>query len=337
MNNVNTKQSGLTLIELMVALAIGSFLMIGTIQIYNQSRQAFVVNESIARVQETAQFAMDTIEADLRMASNWGRNSRALAVEGRSIIGTVNPNALPQPAVNCAPDWVLNLGMPIDGVNNGYGLACPATGGAQAESDVITIRRATVAHVDPEAGRLQIQSSRIQGELFVNGLVPPGFSAATAASAADDPRDPAFDSETHNLIITSYYVSPTSALINGVPTLRRHRLTTDGVGPTIVDEEVAPGVENLQIQLGVDIDADNTVDRYVNPGNAIYNPTAVGYVPGARIMTARIWMIVRGVDIEPGVQDGRNYQPAGTALGVPNDQFRRMQVSKTILLRNART
>jgi type IV pilus assembly protein PilW len=67
------KQRGLTLVEMMVALAIGSFLMIGAIQIYTQSREAFVINESIARVQETAQFAMDTIEADLRMASNWGR------------------------------------------------------------------------------------------------------------------------------------------------------------------------------------------------------------------------------------------------------------------------
>ena len=74
-----TSQSGMTLVELLVALAIGSFLMIGTIQVYNQSRQAFIINESIARVQETAQFAMDTIEADLRMASNWGLHSRGLA------------------------------------------------------------------------------------------------------------------------------------------------------------------------------------------------------------------------------------------------------------------
>jgi len=332
------KQSGITLIELMVALAIGSFLMIGAIQIYNQSRQAFVVNESIARVQETAQFALDTIEADLRMASNWGRNSRGLAVEGRSIIGDANPNGLPQPDDVCSADWVLNLALPIDGVNNGYGLACPATGGSQANSDVITIRRASVAHVDPLAGQLQIQSTRIQGEIFSNGAVPVTFSSTTAAAAADDPRDPAFDSETHNLIVTSYYVSPTSALINGVPTLRRHRLIGGGLaGPRIVDEEVAPGIENLQIQLGVDVDADNTVDRYVNPGDAIYNPTAVGYVPGARIMTARIWMVVRGVTIEPGIQDNRDFEPGDVDLGVQNDTFRRMQVSKTILLRNSRT
>jgi len=324
MKTLTTKQTGLTLVELMVALAIGSFLMIGAIQIYNQSRQAFVINESIARVQETAQFAMDTIEADLRMASNWGRNSRGLAVEGRSIIGDANPNGLPQPGANCAADWVLNLALPIDGTNNGYGLACAATGGNQANSDVVTIRRASVAATALEAGRLQIQTTRIQGEVFADGAMPVGFTVA--------------DSATHNLVVTSYYVSPTSTLINGVPTLRRHRLIGGGVaGPRIVDEEVAPGIENLQIQLGVDVDQDNTVDRYVNPGDAVYNPIAVGYIPGARVMTARIWMIVRGVNIEPGVRDSRDYEPGDVDLGVQNDNFRRMQISKTILLRNARS
>lgn len=326
MKTMTTRQTGLTLVELMVALAIGSFLMIGAIQIYNQSRQAFVINESIARIQETAQFAMDTIEADLRMASNWGRNSRGLAVEGRSIIGDANPNGLPQPADNCAVDWVLNLALPIDGTNNGYGLACAATGGSQANSDVVTIRRASVLAIDPAAvgaGRLMIQTTRIQGEIFAGVAIPAGFSAA--------------DSATHSLIVTSYYVSPTSTLINGVPTLRRHRLIGGGAGVRIVDEEVAPGIENLQIQFGIDVDQDNTVDRYVNPGDPIYNPTAVGYIPGARVMTARIWMIIRGVTIEPGVQNDRPYLPGDVNLGVQNDSFRRMQVSKTILLRNART
>ena len=68
----------MTLVELVVALAIGSFLMIGAIQVYNQSRQTFVINESIARVQETAQFAMETVEVDLRMASNCGAGTAAI-------------------------------------------------------------------------------------------------------------------------------------------------------------------------------------------------------------------------------------------------------------------
>ena len=141
---INRKQAGLTMVELLVALAIGSFLMIGAVQIYNQSRQSFIINESIARVQETAQFAMDTIEADLRMASNWGRTSRSLSIDGRSIIGDPNPSTLAEPG-GCGAGWALDLAQTVDGSNNAYALPCGAQPGAQANSDVITIRRASVA------------------------------------------------------------------------------------------------------------------------------------------------------------------------------------------------
>jgi type IV pilus assembly protein PilW len=312
------RQSGMTLVEVLVALAIGSFLMIGAVQVYNQSRQAFVINESIARVQETAQFAMDTLEADLRMASNWGMHSRGVAVEGRSLVADPNPNGLPAPAA-CGPDWALDLGRPVEGDNNGYGLPCAATGGAQANSDTITVRRATVATTPLAAGRLQIQSTRVQGMLFADGAIPPGFTAA--------------DSETHDLMVNTYYVSPNSQLIPGVPTLRRQSL----VGGAIVDQEVAPGVENIQLQLGVDVDEDNTVDRYINPGDPILDPLDANFIPGIRVITARLWMVIRGVSAEVGIQDNVNYAPGDVNLGQFNDQFRRMMVSKTVLLRNSRT
>jgi len=312
----------MTLVEVMVALAIGSFLMIGAIQVYNQSRQAFVINESIARVQETAQFAMDTVEADLRMASNWGLHSRALAVEGRALVGNANPLLLPAPAT-CGADWALDLNRPLEGDNNVFALPCGPVGGAQANSDTVTTRRATVAATPLQAGRLQIQSTRIQGQLFADGAIPAGFTVA--------------DSETHDLLVNSYYVAASSNLIPGVPTLRRKTLTIAGGGPAIVDQEVAPGVENMQLQLGVDVDEDNTVDRYVNPGDPIFDPLDVAFIPGIRVITARVWLVVRGVTPEIGIQDNVNYQPGDVVLGTYNDQYRRMQVSKTILLRNARS
>jgi hypothetical protein len=78
------------------------------------------------------------------------------------------------------------------------------------------------------------------------------------------------------------------------------------------------------------------VDRYVNPGDGIYDPDDAAYIPGARVLTARFWIVVRGLNAEVGIQDVRDYEPGDVDLGVPNDQFRRMQVSKTILMRNAR-
>lgn len=320
-NQPGDRQNGITLIELMVALAIGSFLMIGAIQIYSQSRQAFTINESIARVQETAQFALDTIEADLRMASNWGRTSRRLSIEGRTVLGDVNPKTLAVP-LDCSEEWSIELDVPVDGFDNVMGLTCPAQNAAQPNSDVLTVRRASVNPVPLQAGRLQIQSTRTQGEIIDDGNIPPRLDPVTSA--------------THNLMVSSYYVDANSDLIPGVPTLRRKVLGVQGVNSAIFDQEIAPGVENLQIQLGIDVNEDNTVDRYVNPGDEIYNPRAPGYLPGARVLTARVWLVVRALAPEPGVDDQTAYAPGNANLGMFNDQVRRMQVSKTILLRNSR-
>ena len=320
-NPFGGRQHGITLVELMVALAIGSFLMIGAIQIYSQSRQAFTINESIARVQETAQFALDTIEADLRMASNWGRTSRALSIDGRTMIGQPNPKTLAVP-LDCGEDWSIELGTPVDGFDNVMGLTCPAQNAAQANSDVLTVRRASVNAVPLQAGRLQIQTTRIQGEIFDDGNIPPQFDPTQSA--------------THNLMVSSYYVDTDSELIPGVPTLRRKVLGIQGTNSTIFDQEIAPGVENLQIQFGIDMNEDNTVDRYVNPGDEIYNPEAPGYSPGARVLTARVWLVVRGLTRENGVDDQRTYSPGNAPPQSFSDEIRRMQVSKTILLRNTR-
>ena len=165
-NLTGGRQRGITLVELMVALAIGSFLIIGAVQIYSQSRQAFVINESIARVQETAQFALDTIEADLRMASNWGRTSRALSIDGRTMIGSPNPNGLAVP-LDCGEDWSIELGTPVDGFDNVVGgnniaLPCPPDDTGQANSDVLTVRRApsTRCRCRPAACRCRRHASR---------------------------------------------------------------------------------------------------------------------------------------------------------------------------------
>ena len=315
----------MTLVELMVALAIGSFLIIGAVQIYNQSRQAYVINDAIARVQETAQFAMDTIEADLRMASNWGRTSRNDAIIGQSTNANANPNTLDAVINACGAAWAYDLGNPIEGDNNGYSLTCtPPTGiAADPNSDTLTVRRGSVPPAALDGTRLQIVSTLNRAQLIDDGNRPSAFDPLSSA--------------VHNLVVNSYYVADDSVLIPGTPALRRHTLGTLGGNPTAFDTEIAPGVENMQVQFGVDVNRDNSVDRYVNPNDAIITFGAAGYVPGARIVTARVWLVVRSINREIGITDNTDYRPGDVTLGVQVDDFRRLMVSKTILLRNTRT
>ncbi len=64
--------SGVSLIELMIALVIGTLLLIGLVQVFAASRTAYQLSTGLARVQENGRFAMDILQRDLRMAGHVG-------------------------------------------------------------------------------------------------------------------------------------------------------------------------------------------------------------------------------------------------------------------------
>lgn len=77
------RQRGLSLLELMIALLIGSLLILGLVQVFSASRTAYQMSEGMARVQENARFAMDFLQRDIRMAGHFGCvNDQAHWVEG---------------------------------------------------------------------------------------------------------------------------------------------------------------------------------------------------------------------------------------------------------------
>jgi type IV pilus assembly protein PilW len=315
-------QRGVTLIELMVALVIGSFLIIGAVQVYMQSRSAYIVNENIARVQENGEFAFDVIEPDLRMASYWGLLSRPDLIEGRATGGDPDPLNI-NPPVNCGADFVTDLLRPIEGANNTTNWACVGAGDFMPNSDSFVVRHARITPSAPTAGVIQVETTRLQGQLYANGVAPGGFVGG--------------GTQTNNLVVNGYYVSPSSDIFPDVPSLRRRSLASVGGAPVIRDEEVVPGVENMQVQFGLDMDGNATVDRYVNPDSGIIDPADPAFDPEVRVLAVRLWLLVRSVEREPGIPDNTNYELADVDLGTFNDDFRRMVKTKTILLRNVRT
>lgn len=59
---------GFTLIEIMIALLLGAFLIGGVMQIFVGAKQTNSVQDELARLQENARFAMDILGRDIRMA-----------------------------------------------------------------------------------------------------------------------------------------------------------------------------------------------------------------------------------------------------------------------------
>ncbi len=318
------RQSGMTLIELMVALAIDAFLLIGAIAVFMQSRSTLRVAESVARLQENARFALDALELEVRMARYWGLTSMTASIVNRARASAANGPGID----TCGNNWVIDLDEAVAGDNNRSGFACAPYGAAAAAADTLVVRRASTPPEPPPlagASTLRIQSVRGAGasEIFVGASIPAGFDAAT--------------SETHRLLVNGFYVDRTSAL-PGVPSLRVKTLLTDG---TIQDQEVVAGVEDLQVQLGVDTDAAGmpgrgAVDRYLDADDPLIDPASEGFAPGAAILAVRLWVRVRAERPENGFTDTTAYAYADRTVAPFNDGFRRVVVSKTIQLRNAR-
>jgi type IV pilus assembly protein PilW len=71
-NSLFVSQRGVSLIELMIAVALASFLLIGLIQVFGASRQAYQTSVGISRIQEGGRFAFEFLQRDLRMAGHLG-------------------------------------------------------------------------------------------------------------------------------------------------------------------------------------------------------------------------------------------------------------------------
>ena len=339
LNSPRHAQRGVTLVELMVSVAIGALLMIGTITVFMQSKTGFTVNESLARLQENANYAFDVLEPEIRMAQYWGLTSRTHKIQGKA--GPADPTPAGLNVFNdCGPNWSIDLDRAVAGSNNaGYpwGTSCggPFGGAAAPTSDSLELRRVTEdSLVLLTNGVIYMQTVRFQDPiLFTGNAIPLGYSVV--------------NSQTHALITRGFYVSTNSSIstpTNAVPSLRQKLLVGALLGPSVVDVEVIPGVQDMQIQFGVDTDLEGTgaaagrgtVDRYVSPNDPIIVPGSVGFIPDARILAVRIWLLIRAERPENGFTDTTNYVYADQNIPPPNDSFRRLLVSKTIYLRNAR-
>jgi type IV pilus assembly protein PilW len=63
-----SRQKGLTLIEIMIALLLGAFLIGGVMQIFVNARQTYRMQQVLSRLQENGRFAMDFMGASIRSA-----------------------------------------------------------------------------------------------------------------------------------------------------------------------------------------------------------------------------------------------------------------------------
>jgi len=350
MNRSRRNARGFSLVELIVAMTIGSFLIVGAVFVYSQSRTSFTLNESQARLQENARYVLSILEPEIQLAGYYGFTNtpgdfRYLNGGVETYVSDLRQNdaaygGLPAAAQVCGTNYVTDLFMTVQGAENRYdwapaGANCAAQGGgAVDDTDTLTLRRVSVETAAPTNTRIQVFVSRLSP---VNNLIFRANAAPRPVVAGTD--------EVRNLIVQGYYIARNSTGFNGIPALRRKSLIA---GPTFLDEEIMRGVEDLQVQFGVDVgddkDGDGNPDdtggdgladwvdgnatRYVDPEDPILD--------SAQVVSVRIWVRVRAEQPEPGYINNNQYVYGSTDF-TADDSIRRVVVSRTIQLRNARS
>lgn len=308
-----TRQSGMTMIETMVAMTISAVLILGAITVYNNARANYRTAENLARLQESLRFAADTLDRDIRLAGYWGRTNQAERIVDPA------PAVIVMCGANNVSAWALGeRGVGIDADDDVYNLPCAGIN-PRINSDVLVLRHVSTDQTTiPTPNQVQVVTDSVGGTVFSNGILPGG------------PIDPNFN-QLYDVVVNAYYVSNQSKYDATLPSLRRRAL----VGTAMQDQEIIAGVENLQVQFGIDRNDDGQADGYVDADHIAAN---------SPVVAVRLWMLVRGDADETaqGFADDNVYlTPDADGFVITPDNgvaypasHRRFAVTKTILLKN---
>ncbi|MFQ5757663.1 MAG: PilW family protein [Acidiferrobacterales bacterium] len=310
--------SGFSLIELMVAMTLGLIVTAAVILVFAGNKHSYDTNNSFAKVQQSGRHAIETTLKDVRLAGYWGGYEGAIA----DIQNAVAPTS-----TGCNSDtWARMVEQRVYGLNDSnndgtitgnYTNANCIPNSVYVRGDVLIIRHASPFTVDPAAlatSRNYVITDIDTASLFTTNTAPAGF------------LQPSF---IHQVVAHAYHIrTGTGQCTSGVnagqalPSLYRVTVTGPGVA---TQEEIVTGVQDFQVQYGIDNNGDASIDGFVDAN-------AVG-ANWANVIAVRVWLLLRAACAEPEYTDTPTYNMAGVNKNCPAN-VRCQLFTSTIRLRN---
>jgi type IV pilus assembly protein PilW len=290
-------QSGVSLVELMIAMVISLILLGGVIQIVSNNKNSYNLQEGTSRLQQNARFAMDRIVQDLGAAGYMGCLDSADADFPMF-------NDLTNQAYGSAYDF----GNAVFGTN----------GTGPNSSDTVSIRRGsanggirlTAPMADPTSP-LQLDSAdgayaaleqydilvvgdcgnasvfMITNDPTTSGGTIQHASGVTAASGPNAGQSNAsggigyvYGAQTSSAGMAFQVGTLTYMLCPSIADNTRTSLFVNACGTAA--NEIVEGVQDMQITYGLDTDTTRGADQYLD-ASAITTPAQWGNVVSARI------------------------------------------------------
>lgn len=342
------RQLGLSLIELMIAIVISSFLVLGLVQVFAASRNAYQLSEGLSRVQENARFAMDFLQRDIRMAGHFGCVNDQARRQRTDVLNS-----------HFTANSVLDFGYSVRGYENATPAGMTLTPARVAGTDSIVLRFLSSTGIpiksidtsDASAPAVLVDSTKWsvltengEGTSTLFGVADCAFAdvfnAASASASTGKVVAPS------GVDLNRYGSSPqggpsllyrAEAMVyyiglgtSGQNSLFRARINGDG---TTTSEELVEGIENLQFRYGMDRNAASDPTGYMaSQGTA----TQVGTtdLEWRRVGQVQVGFLAASPNPSTSLQAKDALDVLGTSVTPPKDgRFRSVYVN-TIALRN---
>jgi type IV pilus assembly protein PilW len=334
-NRGSTPQSGFTLVELMIAITLGMLIVAGlALTFVNSSRARDEVERANQQI-ENGRYAMQVLGDDLRLAGYLAEFNVAQA-------GLATPAAKPDP---CATDLAtLRTALPLhlQGYDDGAALSCLTD--VRANTDIVVVRRvsscvsgaANCASV-PGAAYFQASLCNDSTELGSANTADQYRLDTNTASLDRHRKDCTSLASMRQYLTRIYFVANNDAAGDGIPTLKRAELGAGGFA--IVS--IAGGIENLQLEHGIDNDNDGIPDA-VTANPDIYNACAGAacVTHWLNVMTVRINLLARNTSTSGAHTDTKTYSlglkadATANTVGPFNDGFKRHAFQAEVRLNN---
>jgi type IV pilus assembly protein PilW len=318
------KNSGFTLVELLVSLALGLLLAAGIVTIYLEGRRNFFQDDEVARVQENGRYASRLLTREMGMVGFIGGVSDLATVAIQNNVTT-----------DCGPGgtWALDADTPVEIIDDADAAtpdsyySCFDNDTYEAGTDIIVVKRtADIPSVESgayQAGVSGFSSSKIYIQSENRGLGQVDFySGLSITNAASVIGTDGMDVWEYKVNI--YFVGEDS---DGDTSLCSYSLN-DSAGFT--RQCLVKGVENIQIELGIDVDEDGIADRFIPQSTE----PVVGGVSIGEVVGAKLYILVRGQDVTNITESRTVTYNLGSKTVSYTDRFYRRVFSTTVQMRN---
>lgn len=341
--SVATRSAGFSLVELMVAITLSLLLLGGVVAIFGSSRTSYESTDQLSRVQENGRLALQQMSRHIRSAGFTGcsRQPNFIATSLNSP-GDLQWNFLEGPVRGFdagASGWTPALSS-VPG-------ATDSTDGAIEGSDILVVRgprldaipMTVITTMASPEDALEVEAATgldadgdvvmaysCEGVTFFhavpagNNLVHDAGTGVPGNQFATTSYPLRRDSEVVPVETVVYYVAPSAGTVPAdTNSLWRRRGILD-------PEELVQGVEQMQLEYGIDTNSDRVVDSYGK---------ATATTNWQRVISVRVALLVRSLEEYGTDTDQRSYRlTADTTVAAPGDRRLREVFTSTVSIRN---